>query len=395
MTTITANPPTHDVPTMSNKKRHAIEPTTSPDVFALLFDTLKNFQTANTTLPDTASNTFAHATDRRGNLLNELNQQDIHHRNGSSRIALTQDGNQPLPDSPAEKIETNSEAEIKTKPTSATSVSDPKPVANLVLESQKQAPTANNKPVKPDPIQNHPENASSKVTGQASPANKTIPASTTAAPASLTATSPAPTPKQSTTPTKISATHATKSAARPSADTAPPVQTKNKPTNVKTTKAAEKPETEPKKSNIERIARVIHAKIGKNETVARVRLDPPAMGNVNVHMRLTNDVLRVKLATEKSDARTILQSQSHDLRTALEAQGFKIDRVDFPEPTNTQTSPDHQQSTTDAQHEAPQKDAQPQNQDKSLTNAVFTEDSMTTENVLTEIVTLDRLDIKA
>lgn len=89
----------------------------------------------------------------------------------------------------------------------------------------------------------------------------------------------------------------------------------------------------PRKSSqraaFERVAKIVRSAGRGNETVARVELDPPAMGHVRVHLRLKNDLLRIRLTAQSPDARDVLMSQGGELRAALERQGVRVQRMDF------------------------------------------------------------------
>ncbi len=417
MTTAIATQPIHDAPTTASKTdRRKDENTSTPPVFAMLFDTLKNYNPTQSSLLTTSSGFFSDTTGRGGTLVNEIRQQDIDHRNGSSRIALTQEGNQPLQESLEDDIETQAKAKTESQKSQPPTLNGAKPTVSPDTATLKPNPTigkeASNSPnIKPGAIPPPPNNESSHQSNiandHASSPSKPTPTNTTVASATTPST---PTPKPATATTQNTSTNTAKPAARSSADSAPAIQPKTKTASVRTAKTSQPVDTEAGKSNTERIARVIQAKIGKNETVARVRLDPPGMGNVNVHLRLTNNVLRVRLTTEKSHARSTLQAQSHDLRTALESHGYKIDRVDFPDANDTHASSDHQNPETDTKHGAPQQNDHGQNQHAQGTNASSAKESnqdasraermanpgnANTETVASERITRDRLDIKA
>jgi len=83
---------------------------------------------------------------------------------------------------------------------------------------------------------------------------------------------------------------------------------------------------------IARIARIIHAKANGKETVARIQLDPPSLGHVRVHLRLTNDELRLRLAAESDTGREVLRGQIHELRAALEQHGLRVRQIELPVP---------------------------------------------------------------
>ncbi|MEE9296675.1 MAG: flagellar hook-length control protein FliK [Phycisphaerae bacterium] len=79
----------------------------------------------------------------------------------------------------------------------------------------------------------------------------------------------------------------------------------------------------------ERIAKVIQAGPAGRETVARIALDPPALGHVQVHLRLRNDSVQVRLTADNPEARRVLLSQIDELRASLEQQGVKVQRLEI------------------------------------------------------------------
>lgn len=90
---------------------------------------------------------------------------------------------------------------------------------------------------------------------------------------------------------------------------------------------------------IERIAKVLHAKMSGKETVARIQLDPPELGHVRINIRLKNDTLHLRLVTETGPAREALMSRIDHLRAALERHGLHVRSMDFPTPLRAEDGP--------------------------------------------------------
>ncbi len=88
----------------------------------------------------------------------------------------------------------------------------------------------------------------------------------------------------------------------------------------------------PQRAAFDRVARIVRQSGHRNETVARIDLDPAELGHVRVHLRMKNDVLRVRLTAATADARDVLMSQSGELRAAMEQQGVRVERMDFSAP---------------------------------------------------------------
>ena len=89
---------------------------------------------------------------------------------------------------------------------------------------------------------------------------------------------------------------------------------------------------------IERIARIVHARAGGKETVARIQLDPPELGRVRIGIRLHNETLQLRLAAETVEGRKSLQSHISELRAVLEQQGICVQRIDLPAPASGETA---------------------------------------------------------
>ena len=88
----------------------------------------------------------------------------------------------------------------------------------------------------------------------------------------------------------------------------------------------------------DRIASLIRTRSSGKQVVARIRLDPPELGQVRVHLRLNGNTLRVRLATQTAEARDTLLSRSSDLQSALERQGIQVQRMDFVSPAGSSGS---------------------------------------------------------
>jgi flagellar hook-length control protein FliK len=86
-------------------------------------------------------------------------------------------------------------------------------------------------------------------------------------------------------------------------------------------------------ANIERMLRLIHTRIGKDRSVATLRLDPPELGTIRLHMDLRNDQLSLQVETETGAAQRLLGEQLDTLRKNLEASGIHLERVEIRAPT--------------------------------------------------------------
>jgi flagellar hook-length control protein FliK len=103
--------------------------------------------------------------------------------------------------------------------------------------------------------------------------------------------------------------------------------------------AAAGPEAEPKGSfdpNIERILRLIRARLASGRSVTTLRLEPPELGTVRLRMDLRNDQLSLAVEAETPAARRLLSEQIDSLRRNLEASGIHLERVEIRTPEVTE-----------------------------------------------------------
>jgi flagellar hook-length control protein FliK len=75
--------------------------------------------------------------------------------------------------------------------------------------------------------------------------------------------------------------------------------------------------------------RVIHARLGQQHSVATMRLDPPELGMVRLHMDLRADQLALTIETARPEARRLLHEQLDALRQGLESSGIQLSRVEL------------------------------------------------------------------
>lgn len=104
----------------------------------------------------------------------------------------------------------------------------------------------------------------------------------------------------------------TANAARPAKPTAPP--------------------TSKNDANTERILRVLRSQISENRARATLRLDPPELGTVKLHLDLRQDVLALRIDTATGAAHRLLSEHVESLRQGLEAAGIQLERVEIRAP---------------------------------------------------------------
>lgn len=81
-------------------------------------------------------------------------------------------------------------------------------------------------------------------------------------------------------------------------------------------------------SVVEQIARRAHLIVARGQVGLSIQLEPEELGTVRVQVSMGSRGLHVKLATEASDAKEIIQSSLPQLKAAFESQGLKVDRFD-------------------------------------------------------------------
>ncbi len=94
-------------------------------------------------------------------------------------------------------------------------------------------------------------------------------------------------------------------------------------------------------ANVARMVRLIHTRIGKDRSVATLRLDPPRLGTVRLHMDLRNEQLTLRIDTQSVAARQLLAEQLEALRQNLEAAGIQLERVEVRSAAVAREAPDN------------------------------------------------------
>jgi hypothetical protein len=93
-------------------------------------------------------------------------------------------------------------------------------------------------------------------------------------------------------------------------------------------------------ANIERIVRLLASRISKERSVATLRLDPPELGTVRLHLDLRQDQLVLQVDTQSPAAQRLLEEQLDTLRRSLEAAGVHLERVEIRAPHPAPGTPD-------------------------------------------------------
>jgi len=91
-------------------------------------------------------------------------------------------------------------------------------------------------------------------------------------------------------------------------------------------------QTADREANIERVLRTIHSRIGRQRSTAIVRLDPPELGSLRLHMDLRDNVLTLRVDTQTDVAQRLLTEELASLRRGLESAGLHLERVEIRPP---------------------------------------------------------------
>lgn len=91
--------------------------------------------------------------------------------------------------------------------------------------------------------------------------------------------------------------------------------------------AAEWPPDEATPSRFADLIRAIHVRSGDKHSSARLQLQPPRLGYMEVDVRMEGDQVRIEVRTETDEARRQVHEQAAQLKTALEAAGIEVQQL--------------------------------------------------------------------
>lgn len=112
---------------------------------------------------------------------------------------------------------------------------------------------------------------------------------------------------------------------------------------VAAARAADIADPEPGKfdANVERMLRVLRGHIGQGRSQTTLRLDPPELGTVRMHLDLRADALSLRIEPQTALAHRLLSEQLDSLRQGLEASGIQLEHVEIrPPPPDPQPGQD-------------------------------------------------------
>lgn len=87
-----------------------------------------------------------------------------------------------------------------------------------------------------------------------------------------------------------------------------------------------------------RILRGLTAMVGQNGGTMTMRLDPPELGALRIQMTISNGTVSANFAANEGAARSLLEQNMGQLRTALESQGLIVDKLSIQTAHSSQNS---------------------------------------------------------
>ena len=135
----------------------------------------------------------------------------------------------------------------------------------------------------------------------------------------------------------------------PAVATLPPaLATASATTTAQATVAEEQPSPPNGDSlNSARLARGLRSAINQKGGAVTLRLTPPQMGTVRIQVQIQGATVSAQFYAQSDAARTMLNQQFTQLRTALEGQGLSVERLSvqtMPNPATSQMHQNQQQS---------------------------------------------------
>jgi len=82
------------------------------------------------------------------------------------------------------------------------------------------------------------------------------------------------------------------------------------------------------RTEFDRLVRSIRLRAGERHSSARLHLDPPELGRIQVDVRMNGAQLEISVRTETPEARESLSRRAAQLRAALQQHGIQVDRFD-------------------------------------------------------------------
>ena len=78
----------------------------------------------------------------------------------------------------------------------------------------------------------------------------------------------------------------------------------------------------------DKLVRSIRLNRSARQSSARIQLDPPELGRLDVDVRISGDRIRIEVRTQSAQARKLVQDQAGRLTTALQQQGISVESLE-------------------------------------------------------------------
>lgn len=124
-------------------------------------------------------------------------------------------------------------------------------------------------------------------------------------------------------------------------------------------------------NNHDRIVTSVKTQLLPNGGSMRLRLDPPELGSLQIHVRMINGVMQASFETSSDHATRLLSHSLSHLKTALESQGVSVDKLQVqqaPREQGGQSAGEDQQQRNPHQQES---EAQREQQRRELLNRMW------------------------
>lgn len=151
------------------------------------------------------------------------------------------------------------------------------------------------------------------------------------------------------------------------------------------------------RSEFDQLVRSIRMKPGLWQSSAKLRLDPPSLGAINIDVRLVGKKIEISVKTESLEAAERLSQQAAKLKSALQQQGIFIERFDVSmEDTPHQTDRESESSLADTTTQDRQESNHTSMHNRMTGEVVELSDPMleTTDELEFNTVAERRIDIK-
>lgn len=132
---------------------------------------------------------------------------------------------------------------------------------------------------------------------------------------------------------------------------------------------------------LKQVMRVVRSRLSQKNSHIMMRLDPPSLGTLRIHMDLSDRNLTMRIDVDTHLARRLLTDGAESLRDALDASGVRLEKIEIRQlDAERPAQPFDQDSQADSrQSESGTTDGSPQHSDGETTDASGRDTSFTDE----------------